>query len=202
MSLTVIYIHGFNSSAQSIKAQQLQEYFVTQALAETKKYQLQIPELNHQPAVAIAQLTELVAACDGANILLIGSSLGGYYSIWLAQQYRNCHAVLINPAVYPYILLQQLLGENENIYTGQKYQLSAQHIKQLQALEVDAIRDPSKLLLLSQMGDETLDYKEAVDKLAAVEQRVTAGGSHSFENFISVIPAVLAFAEGKDAKYL
>jgi hypothetical protein len=195
MSLTVIYLHGFNSSPQSIKAQQLQEYFVAQALAETKNYQLLIPQLNYQPGVAIAQLTDLVEACAGTKILLVGSSLGGYYSIWLAQQYPNCRAVLINPAVYPYILLQQLLGENENIYTGQKYQLTEKHIGQLRALQVQRIDDPGKLLLLSQMGDETLDYKEAVNKLAAVEQRVTAGGNHSFENFISVIPAVLAFAE-------
>ena len=195
MSLTVIYLHGFNSSADSIKARQLQEYFVTQALVENKNYQLHIPQLNYQPTVAIAQLVELVEACAGAQILLVGSSLGGYYSIWLAQQYPNCRAVLINPAVYPYILLHQLLGENKNIYTGQRYQLTEEHIGQLRALEVQRIDDPGRFLLLSQMGDETLDYKEAVNKLAAVEQRVTAGGNHSFENFVSVIPAVLAFAE-------
>ncbi|EPJ46926.1 MAG: hypothetical protein OFPI_32990 [Osedax symbiont Rs2] len=194
MSLTVIYLHGFNSSPKSIKAQQLQEYFVTQALAKTKNYVLHIPQLDYQPDVAIEQLTELIEACAGTRILLVGSSLGGYYSIWLAQRYPNCRAVLINPAVYPYTLLLQLLGENTNIYSGQKYQLSEVHIGQLQALEVKTISDPDRLLLLCQKGDETLDYKEAVDKLFAVEQRVTAGGSHSFENFTSIIPAVLAFA--------
>ncbi|EPJ44023.1 MAG: putative esterase [Osedax symbiont Rs1] len=201
MSLTVIYIHGFNSSPLSTKAQQLQAYFSQHKLAEEQGCQLFIPALNHQPAVAIQQLQQLIEvtinAQPAANILLIGSSLGGYYSIWLAQQYPQCRAVLINPAVYPYRLLKGLLGENQNLYTAHKYQLSTEHIAQLQALEVSVVANPQRMLLLSQTGDETLDYREAVDKLAAVEQRVTAGGNHGFENFVVVIPEIFDFVTAR-----
>ncbi len=199
MSLTVIYIHGFNSSPLSTKAQQLQTYFTQHKLAKEQSWQLIIPALNYQPAVAIKQLQQLIEvtinAQPAANILLIGSSLGGYYSIWLAQQYPQCWAVLINPAVYPYRLLKGLLGENQNLYTAHKYQLTTEHISQLQALEVSVVANPERMLLLSQTADETLDYREAVDKLAAVEQRVTTGGNHSFENFVLVIPEIFDFVQ-------
>jgi predicted esterase YcpF (UPF0227 family) len=195
MSLAVIYIHGFNSSPLSTKAKQLQAYFTENQLY-SKNYQLHIPALDFQPAVAIAQLSALLEKCLNQQVLLIGSSLGGYYSLWLAQQYQQCSAVLINPAVYPYLLLAQLLGENQNIYTGDKYQLTTQHIQQLKTLEVTQLTNLQRYLLLSQTADETLDYREAVQKLQGIEQRVSKGGNHSFENFQAVIPQIFEFVAG------
>lgn len=197
MSLTVIYIHGFNSSPLSVKAQQLQTYFDQHKLIEKQGFQLHIPALDWRPKIAVEQLVTIIERqlidTDKCNILLIGSSLGGYYSLWLAQKYLQCSAVLINPAVYPYELLQALLGENQNIYTGHRYLLTTEHIEQLKALEVAKLRDPQRILLLSQTADETLDYREAVDKLQGVEQRVTEGGSHSYENFDTQLAEIFAF---------
>lgn len=193
MPSTVIYIHGFNSSPQSIKAQQLQQYFIDACLAEKLGYQLHVPALDYQPETAIKQLTEIVDRCSSEPILLIGSSLGGYYSLWLAAQYPNVCAVLINPAVYPYQLLENLLGENQNLYTGQRYQLTAQHIAQLKNLDVTTLTEPSRVLLLTQTGDETLDYKQAIDKYPLIEQRVTRGGDHSYVGFDKEISAIFDF---------
>jgi predicted esterase YcpF (UPF0227 family) len=193
MSSTVIYVHGFNSSPLSIKAQQLQVYFNEHQLP-SKGYQLLVPALNFSPAIAIQQLKKLIEA-NGQSILLIGSSLGGYYSLWLGQQYSQCRVVLINPAVYPYQLLEDLLGENKNLYTGEKYSLTADHITELKAIDVTELTQPKRFLLLTQTGDETLDYREAVEKLASIEQRVTHGGHHSYADFPSVIEAIFEFAE-------
>jgi predicted esterase YcpF (UPF0227 family) len=194
MSLTVIYLHGFNSSPQSIKAQQLSAYYDAQLLNEAG-YQLLIPQLDHQPKVAIEQLCVLVEQVTSSNVLLIGSSLGGYYSLYLAQKYPHSAAVLVNPAVYPYRLLADMLGEQQNLYTGQRYLLSAVHIEQLKALDVIELDNPARILLYSQTGDETLDYQEAVLKYPLIEQRVSADGNHSFENFESVIPQIFEFAD-------
>lgn len=197
MSLSVIYIHGFNSSPKSIKAQQVERYFNEHNLADLG-YQLLVPALDYAPQRAMAQLCELVEQVSNDRVLLIGSSLGGYYSLWLAHQYQQCRAVLVNPAVYPYRLLADLLGENENIYSGEKYTLTTEHIEQLLAIDVanfaDVFKNKERLLLLSQMADETLNYQQAVDKLVGVEQRVTAGGNHSFEGFEDVIDDIFAFA--------
>lgn len=193
MSLTVIYVHGFNSSPLSIKAQQLQDYFKQNQLL-SKGYQLLVPALNFSPAVAILELKNLIEEID-QSILLVGSSLGGYYSLWLGRQYPQCKVVLINPAVYPYQLLEALLGENQNLYTGEKYTLTTEHISELRAIDVTELSEPERFLLLSQTGDETLDYRQAVEKLAGIEQRVTVGGNHSYANFPAVIEAIFDFAE-------
>jgi hypothetical protein len=71
----VIYIHGFNSSEKSFKAQQF-------GLWMAKHYphvEYISPRLHFDPRVAIIQLTQLI---DDETVLL-GSSLGGFYVTYL-----------------------------------------------------------------------------------------------------------------------
>lgn len=193
MSATlIIYVHGFNSSPQSWKAQQLQ------SILQNTEYQVEVPALSHWPAEAIKQLSSLIKKHSGP-VLLLGSSLGGYYSLWLTEHYPQCRAVLVNPAIYPYRLLSEWLGENQNYYTAERYQLTDKHLQQLLELEVEQLNDPSRYLLLLQTADETLDYRHALEKLPNSPAFVQEGGSHGFEQFEKLIPAVLAFAEGRVA---
>ena len=137
-----------------------------------------------------------IDAAEGP-VTLVGSSLGGYYSTWLVEHNPGVRAVLVNPAVYPYRLLEDWLGNNANLYTEERYELTTTHLAQLKALDCPQLQDPSRYLLLVQTADETLDYREAVDKYAACVQFVQPGGSHGFEQFEALIPAVQAFAEGR-----
>lgn len=185
-----IYVHGFNSSPKSFKAQQVLECFRQRGVAN----QLSVPELSHFPAEAIEQLKSLV---EGAGkVLLIGSSLGGFYSTWLTEHYANTLAVLVNPAVAPHRLLSGMLGETQNFYTGQRYQLTLQHMAQLEALFLPQITHPERLLLLQQEGDETLDYRDAVGYYRASGQIVQPGGSHAFDDFETMLPLIMDFATG------
>lgn len=56
---------------------------------------------------------------DFYNITLIGSSLGGFYSIYLAQKY-NLKAILINPSIESHKTLKTYVGEHTN-FDGSKY---------------------------------------------------------------------------------
>lgn len=188
-----IYVHGFNSSPSSIKAQLLVEY-LGQAQIDVD---YEVPKLSHWPAHAIEQLETLIETAADRPITLIGSSLGGYYSTWLTEKYSHVRAVLVNPAVRPYALLDDLLGEQENLYTHERYELTLDHLHQLLAIDCEQIRDPSRYLLLTQTADETLDYREAVDKFAQSPQFVQPGGSHGFDRFQDLIPAILAFSQGR-----
>ncbi|EXJ09439.1 MULTISPECIES: YqiA/YcfP family alpha/beta fold hydrolase [Nitrincola] len=189
----IIYVHGFNSSPASWKAQRLVAYM--QAIG--REQDVLVPPLSASPAEAMEQLQEIVQAHRERFITLVGSSLGGYYSTWLTEHYLNVRSVLVNPAVYPYRLLENWLGENENIYTHERYQLTHEHLAQLHALDVPEIFDPSRYVLLTQTGDETLDYREAVEKFAGSTQYIQEGGSHGFDAFDEWIPMILAFSEGK-----
>jgi predicted esterase YcpF (UPF0227 family) len=193
-----VYVHGFNSSPASWKARQLAAALEAQGRAAD----FACPALSHWPEQAIAQLQQLLARAreQSREVVLIGSSLGGYYSSYLVEQAsargEPLRAVLVNPAVRPYRLLEAWLGENRNLYTDEQYQLTPEHLRQLLALDTAAPAEPERYLLLVQTADETLDYREAVAKYAAAPQFVQPGGSHGFERFDELIPAIFAFAVG------
>lgn len=189
-----LYLHGFLSSPLSQKAQQLSAYFEEQY--PTAK--LSIPSLAFEPAVAIKQaqqaLQELQQHTD--NIVIIGSSLGGYYATYLAATSKY-KAALINPAVRPFDLFANYLGPNKHYYTGIVHELTMEHIEQLQALNCAQIKEPEQLFLLLQTGDETLDYRQAARLYQHCPSWLEGGGTHSFERFIERMPMILAWAKCK-----
>ena len=191
----LIYIHGFNSSPASHKANLLKHYAESAGIAD----RLLIPELSSVPTTAISQLKQLIEQSSrtrhirpGCPVSLIGSSLGGYYATWLAETY-DCRVVLINPVVNPYDLLEDYLGPNTNYYTHEEYVLTQEHIEQLREIEVEHITHPDRYLLMLQTGDEVLDYTLAMDKYAAVPSIVEEGGGHEFMGFDRHLETVLAF---------
>jgi len=175
----LLYIHGFNSSPQSHKANVMQEY----CRAERPDIKLVIPRLPCFPQQAAQLLLDTVNQYkDDYNIGLVGSSLGGYMSMWLNAQF-GFRAVVVNPAVKPYELLIDYLGEQENPYTKERYVLEEKHIEELKALDTPVIRQPSDFWLLQQTEDEVLDYRQAVTHFSGAKQSVEQGGDHSFVDF-------------------
>lgn len=183
----LIYVHGFNSSALSFKARLLRERMTQLGLDAAYA----CPDLAHRPRQAIAQLEALIAGAPRPATALVGSSLGGFYATWLAEKYR-LKAVLVNPAVRPYELLQDYLGPQKNLYTGAEYELTGQHLAELRDLEVAAIT-PERYLLMVRTGDEVLDYRQAVEKYRGARQIVIEGGDHGFGDFAAYLDTVLQF---------
>lgn len=184
----ILYLHGFNSAPNSSKALQLKQAWQQLGLAEQD---LIIPQLPHRPAEAIALLEPIIARQK--NLVLVGSSLGGYYSTYLANRHQ-LPALLINPAVMPHKLFDGILGEQENLYTGERWQLTMQHINQLAALEVPAPAADANVQVYLQSGDETLDYRHAQRYYAASQVHVEQGGNHGYANFARRLPDILLFA--------
>ena len=188
--MRLLYIHGFNSSPESHKAQVLVQY----CQRHLPRARVSVPRLSFDPAVAIEQLEAVVGQDAALPQLVIGSSLGGFYATWLAEKYRM-KAVLVNPAVSPQRYLgQAFLGRHRNLYTGQEYEITEQHVRALAQLDCEVIQQPQNFLLLLQTGDEVLDYRLAVSKYAGCRQVVQSGGSHEFSGFTDRLPEVLAFA--------
>lgn len=175
----LLYIHGFNSSPKSFKAQAMLAY-CQQARPDIEVVVPQMPCFPEQAARYLEQIVTQYQA--DFQIALVGSSLGGYLSTWLNHHY-GFKAVLINPAVKPYELLLDFLGEQQNPYTNERYTLEAKHIDELKALDVETIQSPDDFWLLQQEGDEVLDYRQAVDKYRQCMQTVEENGDHSFVGF-------------------
>ena len=183
---SLLYLHGFNSSPDSHKAAAALQYF-----GNNNAYRLEIPKLPPEPENAIDLISSLVEGGDIAGV--IGSSLGGYYSLSLHVKYK-LPAVLLNPAIRPYELLCDYIGINTNMYTGEQYEVKPEHMQQLLDLEVpaDAV-DLSRLFLLCESEDEVLSYCEAVQKLRGAKLYLTRGGDHSYQAFAEHLPAIHSF---------
>lgn len=188
----LIYIHGFNSSPESYKASLLQSF----AQKINMPDMLEIPALSYEPVQAMDQLLQLIRTYQSHNgmrpLCFIGSSLGGYYATWLAERFES-RVVLINPVVKPLELFQDYIGFNKNLYTGEEYLLTLDHITQLMKYQVNEITKPDRYLLMLQSGDDVLDYNLALEKYAAVPSIVEEGGGHEFTEFDRHLETVLAF---------
>ncbi|MBX8530764.1 alpha/beta fold hydrolase [Pseudomonas cichorii] len=184
---SLLYIHGLNSSALSNKACRLIALMNSLGAGE----QLRVPELHHHPRQAMVQLEAAIQALG--RPLLVGSSLGGYYATHLAHRH-GLKAVLINPAVNPHQLFDGYLGTQQNLYTGERWELTQDHITALAELEVPAPQDPDRIQVWLQTGDETLDYRRAESFYRACALRIQAGGDHSYQGFAEQMPALLSFA--------
>ena len=181
----VVYIHGFNSSPASSKAQLLKARL--EALGQGREFAA--PALPPSPAAAAALLDGVIAQHPGAA--LVGSSLGGHYATYLAEKH-GLKAVLVNPAVRPYELLRDHLGLQQNFHTGERYEFTMQHVEELRALEVARIT-PERYLLLAATGDGVLDYRRAVERYRGCRQIVIEGSDHSLSDFADYMDIVLEF---------
>ncbi|UZE29635.1 YqiA/YcfP family alpha/beta fold hydrolase [Pseudomonas asplenii] len=187
MSGSILYIHGFNSSPESKKATQLMAVMAGLGLSG----QLRVPALHHHPHQAMAQLEAAIA--ELGRPLLVGSSLGGYYATHLAERH-GLKALLVNPAVSPHRMFDGHLGPQQNLYSGETWELTLDHVTALAALEVPPPQDPQRFQVWLQTADETLDYRAAQQYYRACALRIQAGGDHGFQGFARQLPALLSFA--------
>lgn len=182
----ILYIHGFGSSGHGGKASLFREYFEEEVMA---------PSLSYVPSLAIDTLEQIIEMLlsKEETIGLVGSSLGGYYAMYLANKYE-LKAVLINPAIYPYKTLDKI-GMSTNYYDGTSFEVTPEHINFLKSLEINSLANQENFLTLLQMEDEVLDYQEAVDKLPNSELIVEEGGNHTFENIESYFRKIGKFLD-------
>jgi len=187
---TIVYLHGFNSSSQSVKGRMI----ARAAAAHPDAPRFHIPDLAHRPAQAMREVCAWIesAAIEPKTLALIGSSLGGFYATWLAERYA-ARAVVINPAIRPAADLHPFLGRQRNPHTGVEYEITPAHFVELDALEVERITRPDRYFLLVRTGDEILDWRVASAFYAGAFQYVAGGGNHGWEDFGDEIAAVLRF---------
>ena len=184
----LIYLHGFNSSPRSHKAQFLKQFLDERGLGR----RFFCPALPHWPDEALAAAERELAEHGGGPVTLVGSSLGGFYATCLAERY-GVRAVLINPAIEPHVGLRAWLGPQRNPYSGEPYELTEEHLRQWQRQYVETLH-PERYLLLVETGDEVLDYRAAVKRYRGARQVVVQGGDHTLASFPAQIPLILEFA--------
>lgn len=184
----IFYLHGFRSSPASGKVRLLAGRMADIGLTD----QFWCEQLPVSPRHAIRRIERAMA--QSATVpCLVGSSLGGYYATYLAEKH-DLRAVLINPAVLAYLSLAAYVGTQSNLYTGETFEFTQEHIEELAGLEVTRLSKPERFWLMVETEDEVLDYRQAVTRYAGARQTVIAGGDHSFQHFSEFIDAIIEFA--------
>jgi hypothetical protein len=181
MSPPLLYIHGFASSAHSAKAGMLREHFS----------EVYAPSLSHIPTLAVETLEEFIRALSRPP-LLVGSSLGGYYALYLSQRFE-LPAVLVNPVVQLETPLAQVVGMNRHYFDGSRFEFTEEHLNSLAQYACPA-PETGKLLLMVELGDELIDHRTTLAALPGAQQEVSEGGTHAYAGFEKGMDVIRAFA--------
>lgn len=192
----ILYLHGFRSSPQSLKATLLAQAMRARGLEDAWL----CPQLPASPAQAMALADRLIRkALPGgieqtrSGLVVIGSSLGGYYATCLAEHWQ-CRAALLNPVVYAARDLATQVGEHTLYHGGGPFTFLPEYIDELAEMAVGRPTHPERYYLLAATGDEVLDWQEMTDWFQGCRQHVIHGGDHGISDFQAHLPEVLEFA--------
>lgn len=188
----ILYLHGFRSSPSSLKARLLAQHFA--AIGRVDEFVC--PQLPASPAEAIALVQQLIDAYRGDNLVLIGSSLGGYYATYLAEQ-NHCRAILVNPAVKPLRDLEKYVGVTTAFHSDAPFEFKHEYIAELKQFKIDKITQPERYFLMAATGDEVLDWREMVAHYLGAKQFVIQGSDHGVSEFAEYIQTVMAFCDAE-----
>ena len=192
----ILYLHGFRSSPDSFKARLMADAMAARGLTDAWA----CPQLPASPRqaidLALGMARDRLADADSPRELtVIGSSLGGFYATWIAEQ-LGCTAVLLNPAVHAARDLATQVGEHHMYHSGAPFVFLPEYVDELAAIHAPRITQPDRYFLVAATGDEVLDWREMRDRYAGCRQRIVQGSDHGLSDFAEWMPEVLEFALG------
>ena len=208
--MDIIYIHGLDSGANSTKGILLENY--------CQQYHPDInvvrPDLNKTPDQVFRQILSLIESLNNnddaqlktSNTVLVGSSLGGYFST-LVSNHIGCPALLLNPSTQPHVTLQRFADEsilarndrnevstNKVLYTtAGGWNITYSDLQWFAEHQLAAVNYPNKIAVLIKEGDELLDPNLSAKFYQQHGAKVIlqAEGDHRFSDFGEQLPMVI-----------
>lgn len=208
--MNLIYIHGLDSDANSTKGMLLEKY----CQHHHPDITVLRPDLNKSPAQVREQLLSLIGGLNdsrdeqtgSSNTVLIGSSLGGYFSTLISNQI-GCPALLLNPSIQPHVTLQRFsdnsvsnqdssdaLSENKVLHTtAGGWRITPSDLQWFADHQISQVTYPNKVAVLLKEGDELLSSKLSQAFYQGQDASVTmqASGDHRFSDFGEQLPMVI-----------
>ena len=178
-----LYIHGFRSVGSCHKGSILKGFAPDTLL----------PNLPYVPRLAINFLEELILENKAKNLCLVGSSLGGFYAMYLAEKYQ-LKAILINPAIDAVNALYLAIGKMDNAKLCESFLWTLDLVEDLRNFQIKTLTKDLYFVLL-QKGDKILDYSITRDFFKDSKILIEEGGSHQFEAFETKKELLLDFMQ-------
>ncbi|HCH27620.1 MULTISPECIES: YqiA/YcfP family alpha/beta fold hydrolase [Psychrobacter] len=204
--MNIIYIHGLDSDANSIKGSLLEEY--------CRQYDPDIkvlrPDLNKTPDQVFDQMLSLIDSVASKNshdqnTVLVGSSLGGYFATLLSN-HTGCPALLLNPSIQPHQTLQRFKHSTETEDDGAKdeaskvlyttlggWRITNADLRWFACHQLSSLNYPKKVVALIKEGDELLNSSLSANfyREQGATVNMQKGGDHRFSDFKTQLPKVI-----------
>ena len=210
--MNIIYIHGLDSDANSIKGSLLEEY--------CRQYDPDIkvlrPDLNKTPDQVFDQMLSLIDSVarknsHAQNTVLVGSSLGGYFATLLSN-HTGCPALLLNPSIQPHQTLQRFKHSTETeeddgakdesandeasevLYTTLGgWRITNADLRWFACHQLSSLNYPKKVVALIKEGDELLNSSLSANfyREQGATVNMQKGGDHRFSDFKTQLPKVI-----------
>ena len=190
-STLLVYLHGFRSSPRSSKAVMTGEAVKNLATAE-HTINWYCPQLLASPKESMEMVTAHIDNSGADSIIVIGSSLGGFYANYLAEKY-GCKAVALNPAVHAARELAPHVGMMTTYDSNEPFDFRPEYIDELKTLQIERISDANRYFLIAAKGDELLDWKEMSEFYQGAHQLILEGSDHGIADYADHLPRVLEF---------
>ena len=188
----LLYLHGFRSSPQSAKARLVQAR-VAQAHTGVTWW---CPQLPPSPRDAMALVQQGIAGWPAAGMAVAGSSLGGFYATWVAEQTGCAKVLLLNPAVNPARDLAKYIGEQTAWHDpDQRFYFRSEYVDELRALECPTLARPGRYFALIAKGDELLDWREMAARYPQAHVKLLEGGDHALSDFPQYMDEVFGWLD-------
>jgi predicted esterase YcpF (UPF0227 family) len=188
----LLYLHGFRSSPRSAKAQRLAGVIGTRQAAG-QHLTWASPQLPPSPTQAMSDIQAITQDWPRETMVVIGSSLGGFYATVVAEQ-LGCRAAVINPAVAPARDLARYIGELTSFHDPQDhFFFRPEFIDEFTAINPYPITQPERYWTLIAQGDEVLDSTEMQAHYPGVAGKLLPGSDHAVSDFEDHLGDLLAF---------
>ncbi|HQZ04912.1 MAG: esterase [Rhodoferax sp.] len=187
----VLYLHGFRSSPGSAKSRMLAQRIAREHPAVT----WWCPQLPMSPRQAMDMVSDGIRDWPRASMAVLGSSLGGFYATWLAEQ-GAARVVLLNPAIHAARDLATQVGEHAAWHDpDQRLVFEPGFVDELRALACGGPTMPQRYYLLAAKGDEVLDWREMTARYPGVQLQLLEGSDHGLSDFADHIDGVVRFLD-------
>jgi predicted esterase YcpF (UPF0227 family) len=176
----ILYIHGFKSTGNALKAQILK-----------KKFPLVFsPTLPLSPFKALDFLIFEIE--KNTYDLIIGSSLGGFYALSL-HKLLGSKILLINPSLEPWKSLDKQVGTHQQFETQQTFEWKHEYNQQLFEINNDLSENTinqSNIYFFLSTDDELLNHSQIPVLFPQSQIWHFDNAKHQFTAFTRTIPLI------------
>ena len=183
--MKLLYLHGFRSSPESIKAVAVIQYCRMHGLPPPI-----VPQLPVSPKASIRLCEQLIKRHQVDAIC--GSSLGGFYGMYLAEKH-HLRCAVINPAITPWNELKEEHLQARYSVDQIERDDAVRYLAELHHYHIDRLTDIKRYLLLVALGDEVLDPVQMRLHFKGAHEVVVQGGTHALDDFGGHLNKVMTF---------